>query len=301
MKIRKRYAGGLLALVAVLAGAGRMARAQEFNRRELFERAVDASAWVIASYEGSPRRPAASEFLTSSGTGFVVTRQDRLMVTNAHVLGQSATVRVYFPLYRNGRLVRDRREYIRFDKPILGGVVGIDARRDLALIALQHLPPDVQPLPLAARSPDRGERILLVGNPGKDEREPLWVAAAGTVEAAGPVTMKDAESGRELRARVLRVRTEMPIRKGNSGGPVVNARGELVGVVTMGPGLTEAHLRTAVLVGGWAAAFPGNPLAFLPMLDLQPAPESRAYCVDVQEVHDFVKSIRTRPKKTSRP
>src|SRR5262245_6289642 len=79
------------------------AQSDEFDKAQIYRQTVDTSAWVIASYEDSSVRPSASSFLTSSGTGFLVDRQNRLMVTNDHVLvtknlGRSNTVRVYFPI-----------------------------------------------------------------------------------------------------------------------------------------------------------------------------------------------------------
>jgi S1-C subfamily serine protease len=286
----------------VVGLTGGQTLAQDFNRDQLVEQTVRATAWVVASYENSPKRPAASSFLTSTGTGFLVDRTARLLITNEHVLGNSATVRVYFPWYQQGRLVRDRRQYVRYDRPVRGWVVAADPRRDLALIQLELVPPDVKPLSLAAAGPRRSERVVLVGNPGQSERDRLWVANTGTVQEIGPVTIKDPDTGRELRARVASLRTEEAVRKGNSGGPVVNARGQLVGVVTRSNAGAAGRLPAAWLIGAWAASVSGGPLVALPLLNVRPeAVEHLAVCVDAREVGELLKLARARRKPAQSP
>jgi hypothetical protein len=101
---------------------------------------------------------------------------------------------------------------------------------------------------------------------------------------------------------VAGLRTENEVRKGNSGGPVVNARGELVGVVTRSNAGAAGRLQTARLVGGWAASMSGGPLAALPLLNVRPEPaEHAAVCVDVREVGEILKLARARRRAAQGP
>jgi S1-C subfamily serine protease len=286
--------------LTVLARWVPSARPDEFDKAQIYRQTVNAAGWVIASYEDSSVRPSASSFLTSSGTGFLVDRQNRLMVTNDHVLvtrnlGRSNTVRVYFPILQTGLLIRDRRHYARHDVPIFGRVVATDPVRDLAVIELEIVPRAARLLPLASSHARAGEPVLLVGNPGNSERDPLWVAVAGTVERVGAQRLKDAETGRELHAVVTQVRTEVLVRKGTSGGPAVNARGELIGVVTM---VAEQNLGVASKVAACAGSLSGTLWASLPCLAIPyKSPEHRAYCIDVSEVRNLLSRVRVRPRR----
>jgi S1-C subfamily serine protease len=94
------------------------------------------------------------------------------------------------------------------------------------VIELEVVPPTEKPLPVAPGGPRLGERVVLVGNPGYHRNHLLWVADTGTVVGLG------GDAGKQPNTRQLfPVRTEDRVRKGYSGGPVVNASGELVGVM----------------------------------------------------------------------
>jgi tetratricopeptide (TPR) repeat protein len=234
--------------VLFLALAAPPARAAE-AAADLYLRTLQSSAWVIAPQD---RR------VTLTGTGWLLDVKDRLLITNQHVVGQDTAVTVMFPLYRDGRLVAARDEYTRYlragEHVFRGTVVATDAGRDLALIQLDRLP-RVPAFALAEGGADRGDRVHFLGNPGDGNR--LWVSTAGTVVRAAADLVIEINTGLQFKARMLTVQTEEPIRPGYSGGPVVNDRGEVVGVST-----------TRRKVG------------------------RRAGCVDVAEVRTFVAGAR---------
>jgi S1-C subfamily serine protease len=87
---------------------------------------------------------------------------------------------------------------------------------DLALLRVEGGLPAW--LPLSLRAPERSERVYTLGFPGP---RLLWSEpdpASGTVRAAGP-------------APAL-IETDVPAHAGNSGGPLVDVRGEVVGVLS---------------------------------------------------------------------
>ena len=91
------------------------------------------------------------------------------------------------------------------------------------MIQLARLPAAAPAVTLATESPDPGERVFTVAAMA-DGDENFWDFTSGNVRQV---------SRQHLANRQLAgvVETDMPFNKGNSGGPVVNDRGELVAVV----------------------------------------------------------------------
>jgi tetratricopeptide (TPR) repeat protein len=134
------------------------------------------------------------------GSGFVV-RADGIAVTAWHVLGGSNWARVEFPDGRKANVL---------------GILYANPSKDVAVIRLDG--EQFPSMPVAdSDKVQSGEQISAIGHPrGGDQR----------------VT-----SGVILRTRatpgvVKHIQITSPVRPGNSGGPVVNARGEAVGIVS---------------------------------------------------------------------
>lgn len=144
------------------------------------------------------------------GSGFVVS-PDGYIVTNDHVAGNATRIMVSFP---------DGRE-------MEGRLIGTDPENDVALVKVE---PD-EPLPYLAFSESEdvfvGEWAIALGNP------------FGLFEAAEPTVTVGVISavGRDFapqEGRVFRdmIQTDAAINRGNSGGPLVNALGEVIGMNT---------------------------------------------------------------------
>jgi tetratricopeptide (TPR) repeat protein len=136
---------------------------------------------------------------------------------------------VIFPVSRNGKLVAEKSFYLKNGTRIHGKVLRTDPRRDLALIELESLPPGVQELKAASASPAPSTRLHLIGNPGASDA--LWVYGTGSVRQVyqAKVAMTNEQ---ELETRLIE--SDVPTNAGDSGSPVVNDRGELVGVHSNG-------------------------------------------------------------------
>ena len=187
--------------------------------RDLYRRVLPSVAWVHAGREGR-------------GTGWVADAGKKWLVTNYHAVGDATTVDVMFPQFRDGRLIVEREAYqihVR-EWTIAGKVVRRSAERDLALIELTTMPATAAAIPLAESSAGPGDAVRLIGNRG--DLEQMWGQATGVVRQS--YRSADGYPWRTVRlakgARLLAL--QLPINEGDSGGPVVNRRGELVGVAS---------------------------------------------------------------------
>jgi HEAT repeat protein/S1-C subfamily serine protease len=173
----------------------------------------------------------------SMGSGSLIDRDNRLVLTNFHVISDEhkGKLRVFFPEYDKGEVVPERSKYIerllRKGEGIPCHVVHKDLRRDLAVVQLVDLPPGIQTLPIAKKSAEPGERMHSMGNPGASGA--CFVYTHGNIRAVYqkqwiiPGHGKD-DPTLDLNAKV--VETQSPINQGDSGGPAVNDRKELIGV-----------------------------------------------------------------------
>ncbi len=172
----------------------------------------------------------------ATGSGSLVDRGRRLVLTNYHVVGDVKRATVYFPDYGpDKKAISERRHYTsRAGKlGITGEVIEVDKEGDLALIRIDRVPEGVPALKLAATSPDPGQAVHSIGNPGKSGA--LWVYTPGKVRQVYSKKWRaklDERTIHTFQARVIE--TDSPTNPGDSGGPLVNDRGELVGVTQGG-------------------------------------------------------------------
>lgn len=139
------------------------------------------------------------------GSGFVVGREGAVL-TNYHVIEGAASAVVQF---RDGT------------KAAVTGVLKLDDQRDLAVVKID-LPADrLVPLPLANDLPRKGEKVAAFGAP----QGLSFSASEGIVSAVRPAEEVDQAAG-------TYIQTTAAISGGNSGGPLVNMFGEVVGANT---------------------------------------------------------------------
>ena len=135
-----------------------------------------------------------------AGSGFIVS-PDGVILTNAHVVRDAKEVTVK---------LQDRREY-------RAKVLGSDPKTDVAVLKI-----DAKNLPVVpiGKSSDLkvGEWVLAIGSPfGLDS-----TVTAGVVSAKGRSLPDD--------TNVPFIQTDVAVNPGNSGGPLFNTRGEVVGI-----------------------------------------------------------------------
>jgi S1-C subfamily serine protease len=139
------------------------------------------------------------------GSGVVVDENGSIL-TSLHVINGAQTVDVRF---FDGSTAQAR-------------VVQTQPDRDLALIQVQHLPDGVQPATLGGGvSP--GDRVMAIGAPFGLEAS----ATAGIVSAIGR-RFTVASTGQTLDNMI---QFDAPVNPGNSGGPLIDMQGHVVGIV----------------------------------------------------------------------
>lgn len=161
----------------------------------------------------------------SWGSGWVISLKHRLVITNHHVIADAKQIEVYFPALSRGKVIAEPEYYEEQADPIRGTVVDSDPKVDLALVELKSMPATAVELFLGLDT-SPGESVYSIGNPGSAAA--YWVLSVGTVR--GVVTRKIQYKKQLVEARI--VETDLAINPGDSGGPVVNDNGDLVGVIS---------------------------------------------------------------------
>ena len=195
-------------------------RSKQYN---FIAEAVDAAIPAVVFIK--KMQPVATVFgeqmAVSSGSGFIVD-ENGYVLTNAHVVGRSQTVGVK----------------LHSGEEVQGTVTHIDEVADLALIKLSKFGSKKLPcLRFGSSSELRpGEWVVALGSPLSLTN----TITAGIVSSANRPS-KDLGLQRD-KPDMAYVQTDAPITIGNSGGPLVNLDGEVIGVNTMtaGPGISFA-------------------------------------------------------------
>lgn len=172
--------------------------------------------------------------------GAVIDRKRGLVLTTTTAVGSEDVIDVVVPRWDRDRLVAEETAYsdrlgLRLSGHcVRGAVLSRDLARDLALIELDVTPDRLEAIPLAATS-RMSERVASMSNPTGEEL--MWLYAAGTVRNIGRVTLR--RDGGDEANKPLASLLQLPHQGSASGGPVVNERGELVGVLASREGTRQ--------------------------------------------------------------
>ena len=140
-----------------------------------------------------------------AGSGFVIDTDGHIL-TNYHVVQGAQTIEVVL-----GDQTRYKAKYI-----------GADTRNDIALIQIDPKGRKLATLPLGdSRNLLVGQRVLAIGNPFGFQS----TLTTGVVSSLGR-TVQTSENTFIDEA----IQTDASINRGNSGGPLLNSRGEVIGI-----------------------------------------------------------------------
>ena len=139
----------------------------------------------------------------SAGSGFVVDKEGSV-ITNYHVIEGANSAEAEFNTGERTKVV---------------GFWKLDDTRDIAVVKVDFPAEKLHPMPLAAVLPEKGDEVAAFGAP----LNLAFTASNGIVSAL--------RSAKELEQKAgTFVQTTAPISPGNSGGPLVNMKGEVIGV-----------------------------------------------------------------------
>lgn len=225
---------GLLLTSSVLAGCGGDDKA---SQEELIAK-VRPSVVKISGRVGDS---------TSSGTGVVIDAERGHVLTNAHVVAGASALRATVG-----------------DDETTEGPARVLAQapcQDLAVVALAASTPGLKAVPLGDSSKVKpGQHVTALGypasfaNPGRQ----TVVATVGTVSSTG-VT---AEPDPSLPRYESTIQHQAPVNPGNSGGPLVDDEGRLIGINT----LANTQQNDRAIQGQYYAISVNHAKRFLPAL-----------------------------------
>ena len=185
----------------------------ELSVNYIYDKVIRSVTWIVAN--------------DRQGSGVLINRDLRIVVTNHHVTQDHESVVVYFPVRDwKGDLITDRQFYLdnseiltQLGYATLGRIIAIEPENDLAIVQLSGLPETAREVEYSFSQPahldmNRNDLVQIFGNPG-DLR--LWRWTLGAFQ--------------RVEQEMLLINAD--IYEGNSGGPVVNDRGMLVGIATL--------------------------------------------------------------------
>ncbi|MDQ2834200.1 MAG: trypsin-like peptidase domain-containing protein [Acidobacteriota bacterium] len=140
------------------------------------------------------------------GSGFILDKQGHIL-TNNHVIDNAQRVEV---------TLWDKHKY-------KATVVGVDKGHDLALLLINDAP-NLQPATLAeSQNLTVGQRVYAIGNP---------FGLSGTM-TRGIISAIRSIHGPQGNPIEDAIQTDASVNPGNSGGPLLNSRGEVIGITTL--------------------------------------------------------------------
>lgn len=143
-----------------------------------------------------------------AGSGFVLDKEGHIL-TNFHVVEDAQSIEVTF----------------LDDTSVPATVVGVDPRNDVAVLKVDVPPEQLHPVELGTSSDLRvGQRAIAIGNPFGQFDNTL---TTGVISAIG--RSLEGPDGRTISGVI---QTDAAINSGNSGGPLLNSNGQVIGINT---------------------------------------------------------------------
>lgn len=191
-----------------------VATGKELSPREIYEHASPAVVMVMGYADGGRKG--------SGGTGSII-QSDGLVLTNAHVVIEERTGKPFPRLsvfLKPARVTGESKSDL--SRMVRAKVLAYSQPLDLALLKLDGV---TEPLPVVDVSEsDRariGDRVVAIGHP---EQGGLWTLTTGVISA-------EVDNFNGVRGKHV-FQTETGLNRGNSGGPLLDGEGHMVGVNT---------------------------------------------------------------------
>jgi ATP-dependent Clp protease ATP-binding subunit ClpA len=197
----------------------------------------------------------------SSGSGFFVGENGQIM-TNAHVIKNAERIEVY--------LAGEK-------EPSPAKLVCIDSANDLAIISVEK---NSTPIPISDRFPTLGEEVFPIGYPLIDILGESPKATQGIVSSTKG--MRDTMSNFQISAEIY---------PGNSGGPVFDSSGNVLGISVGGVSNEAAQHRGATAAGLNYAIKPKYAILLMQELNITSTPKNEGTSTITETLNKYQKSI----------
>ena len=150
---------------------------------------------------------------SAAGTGIIVTK-DGYILTNKHVINGASEVSV---ILDDGTTYEDVK------------VVAVDPLNDVAFLKIKDVS-DLTPATLGdSKTIHVGQQVIAIGNALGEYQNTV---TAGIISGTGRSVTASDGTGRQSETLSDMIQTDAAINSGNSGGPLVNAAGEVIGINT---------------------------------------------------------------------
>lgn len=185
--------------------------AESFPAVEVYQKASKAVVLIVTQREGKGQMVGAGSIIASPG----------IVLTSSHVVVDKDTSRPYTNI----------RVYLKPDKvtgnlsqDLVNGysakVIAFDTDFDLAILKVKDLPAIARTIELADPSEIKiGEEVVAIGHP---EQGGLWTLTSGRI--SGEILNQNNIMGKDV------FQTDTSLNRGNSGGPLLDRRGYMVGI-----------------------------------------------------------------------
>jgi len=190
------------------------ASGKELSPREIYEQASPAVVMVMGHSDSGKSG--------TGGTGSII-RGDGLVLTNAHVVIEERTGKPYPRLsvfLKPARVTGDAK--VDLSRMVRAKVMAYSTPLDLALLQLDGAPAPLPVVMFTESTQGRiGDRVVAIGHP---EQGGLWTLTTGVISAE--VDNFNGVKGKHV------FQTETGLNRGNSGGPLLDAEGRMIGINT---------------------------------------------------------------------
>jgi S1-C subfamily serine protease len=229
---RFRFASAALALLALptLGLSPRLAAQDEDETAKLYKEVVDSAVFIIT--------PIPEKHALSRGSGSLIDKTRRYVLTNYHVVHEEDKIYVQFPVHlKSGEILKDKEKYMdrwKAGEAIKGTVLHRDRTRDLAIVRLDSLPATAKQVKLAKKSAETGTNTWNIGSPGAVSG--VFSITGGQVRTVANEDQVVGSGSSYMRIKCKMVTATNPTNPGDSGGPLFNKNREQVAVTESGLG-----------------------------------------------------------------
>ncbi|MEK7235905.1 MAG: serine protease [Nitrospirota bacterium] len=190
------------------------AQAADLTPREIYEQTSPAVVMVMGYADGGGKG--------SGGTGSII-QSDGLVLTNAHVVLEEQTGKPFPRLsvfLKPSRVTGESKSDL--SRMVRAKVVAYSQPLDLALLKLDGVTESLPVVDVSESGRARiGDRVVAIGHP---EQGGLWTLTTGVISA-------EVDNFNGVRGKHV-FQTETGLNRGNSGGPLLDGEGHMVGVNT---------------------------------------------------------------------